>query len=414
MQRALLLLRERPALLGAAWLFVAVNVANVLGYLYQVVMLRLLPPADFALLVSLFAALIIEAQGIALVQNTAAKVVADRKAVGDLRAVAAFTWRWGVRVATIVAVPAALVALAAPFLAGRVVFPPATIVLLGASLLFAALFAFGAGVLQGLGRFGWLGAVFISQAGVRLVLGVLLVAAGLGVAGAFAGASAAIALAFFATLVPLRETIRRPAPGDAVPPIAGLFLGAAALLLFYAMQVNVDALLAPVLLGEADAGAYAAAVTMGKIALFAPLGLSVFLLERTASAHALGLPTRPTLTLVLAAVLLVSGSVALVYLVAPEPAARFVAGDAYALPVARIVGTYGVAALSNAVLNVWAVYFVGIGRFRVAAVFLVAVTALVAALTLVARDPLTMARVVLAITLATQVAVVAVFLRTRP
>src|SRR5438105_2456288 len=142
MQRAMLLARERPALLGAAWLFVAVNVANILAYAYQVAMLRLLQPQEFALLVSLFAALIIESQGIALLQNTAAKIVAHRRAIGDLRGVGAFAWSWGVRVAAVVGIVAAAVAVVAPFVAPAFGFPPITVVMLAVSLLFSALFAF--------------------------------------------------------------------------------------------------------------------------------------------------------------------------------------------------------------------------------------------------------------------------------
>jgi O-antigen/teichoic acid export membrane protein len=413
MQRAMALVRERPALLGAAWLFIAVNVANVLAYAYQVAMLRLLQPQEFALLVSLFAALIIESQGITLLQNTAAKVVAHARAIGDLPAVSSFAWSWGLRVGLGVGAVALLIALGSPFIAPTFGFPPITVAMLAVSLVFAALFAFAAGVLQGLARFGWLGGAYISQAGARLVLGVLLVASGFGVVGAFGGATVAVAFSFLVALAALRGELRRPARGERAPAAGAVFAGAAVLLLFYALQVNVDALLAPALLSPADAGVYAAAVTMGKIALFAPLGLSVFLLERTASAHAVGKPTRPTLYLVLGGVLAVSGLVALVYLAAPELAARLVAGEAYATAVARIVGIYGVAALSNALLQVWAVYFVGIGRLRVAAAFLVAFATLALALSLFARDPLTMARTVLAVSLLTQVAVTIAFLRTR-
>lgn len=413
MQRAMSLARERPALLGAAWLFVAVNIANVLAYGYQVAMLRLLRPQEFALLVSLFAALIIESQGITLLQNTAAKIVAHARAVGDIRGVSAFAWSWGARVALVSGIVALAIIVTAPFVAPAFGFPPITVAMLAASLLFSALFAFAAGVLQGLARFGWLGGAYISQAGARLVLGVLLVAAGFGVVGAFGGATVAVALSFAVTLLALQGHIRRPASGESVPAAGTVFAGAAVLLLFYALLVNVDALLAPALLAPADAGAYAAAVTMGKIALFAPLGLSVFLLEHTASAHARGRPTRPTLYRVLAAVLGVSGLVALVYLAMPEVAARIVAGEGYAAAVARIVGIYGVAALSNALLQVWAVYFVGIGRLRIAAAFLLAFLALAVALAAFARDPLTMARTVLAVTLGTQLVVTAVFLRTR-
>src|SRR2546428_12916265 len=170
MQRAMAVVRERPALLGAAWLFVAVNVANVLAYGYQIVMLRLLQPQEFALLVSLFAALIIESQGITLLQNTAAKIVAHRRAVGDVSGLSAFAWTWGLRVAVVSGLLAVLIALTAPFIGAVFGFPPVTVVMLAASLVFAALFAFAAGVLQGLARFGWLWGPCIPLAGWRPVL----------------------------------------------------------------------------------------------------------------------------------------------------------------------------------------------------------------------------------------------------
>src|SRR5919202_5922801 len=132
MQRAMALVRERPALFGAAWLFVAVNIANVLGYGYQVVMLRLLPPREFALLVSLFAALIIESQGITLLQNTAAKIVAHGRAVGDMRGVSAFAWSWGFRVAIGVGLVAIAIAIASPLVAPAFGFPPITVAMLAA------------------------------------------------------------------------------------------------------------------------------------------------------------------------------------------------------------------------------------------------------------------------------------------
>lgn len=403
-------LRARPGLIGAAWLFLAVNVANLLAYLYQVAMLRLLPPAEFSILVALFAALIIEAQGIQLIQQAAAKIVADRRAVGDEPAIAAFVRSWGLRIALVVAIPSILLALATPLASPALGFPAPTVAMLGASLLFASLFAFGAGVLQGLGRFVWLGGLLIAQAGARLVLGVLLVLAGLGVVGAFGAAAAAIALSFVAAAVPLRSLLFRPARADA-PAVGRFFFGAAAVFFSYAALVNVDALLAPVLLPRVDAGAYAAAVTMGKIALFAPLGLSFFLLERTASAYAVGAPTRPTFYLILITVVAVSGAVAAVYLLLPELATRIVAGEAYLASVSVLIGTYGIVAFSNAVLNVWIAYFVGVGRLRVGALYALAVVALAVALAAGTREPLAMARTVLVATLAMQVVSAVVFLR---
>jgi uncharacterized membrane protein len=76
---------------------------------------------------------------------------------------------------------------------------------------------------------------------------------------------------------------------------------------------------------------------------------------------------------------------------------------------AKIVGTYGVAALANALLNLWIAYFIGRGEMRVGLLLAVAVVAEVVLLLTSATDPLGMARIVLGVALATQIAAVATF-----
>ena len=82
---------------------------------------------------------------------------------------------------------------------------------------------------------------------------------------------------------------------------------------------------------------------------------------------------------------------------------------------AKIVGTYGVAALANALLSLWIAYFIGRGEMRVGLLLAVAVVVEVALLFTTATDPLTMARIVLFVALGTQAAAIATFvaLRTR-
>jgi uncharacterized membrane protein len=80
---------------------------------------------------------------------------------------------------------------------------------------------------------------------------------------------------------------------------------------------------------------------------------------------------------------------------------------------AKIVGTYGVAALANALLNLWISYFIGRGEMRVGLLLAVAVVAEVVLLLTKASDPLTMARIVLVVALATQGAAVATFVALR-
>src|SRR3989454_11142069 len=268
-------------------------------------MARLLRPEDYAILIALFGILILESISSQVIQSATAKLTAQYKARGDEAALHLFVRRWSVRiVVAVAAIASAIAVLSGPISAGLSL-PILTIVLLGVSLFFAALLTFALGLLQGLARFGWMGNVLIVQAGARLAMGVALVAVfGGGVFGAFTGATAAVGVALLVAIVPLVPLLRA-ARGAAARVELGsaetrFFALAAIVLLAYAALTNVDAVLARSVLAPVEAGAYAGAVTLGKIVLFAPIAVGFLLLERTSRAHARGESTERALFLSLA------------------------------------------------------------------------------------------------------------------
>jgi O-antigen/teichoic acid export membrane protein len=287
------------------------------------------------------------------------------------------------------------------------------VALLGLTLFLALVFTFGLGLLQGLARFAWMGTALVAQAGSRLAVGVALVVAGFGVDGAFTGATAAIAISLAVLAIPLLPLFRAARRSVVVHELDAaetrFFALSAVVLLAFAALTNIDAVLARSLLRPDQAGAYAGAITLGKIVLFAPMAIGFLLLERTARAHARGEDTDRALYLALAFVLVTSGVVALAYIVIPDFIVPIVVGSQYP-DTAKIVGTYGVAALANALLSQWISYFIGRGEMRVGLLLAVAVVAEVALLVTSATDPLAMARIVLVVALATQAAAVATFL----
>ena len=397
---------------GGLYLFIATFVANALAYGYQVVMARLLRPEEYAVLTALFGILILESISSQVIQSATAKLAASYRARDDEPALHAFVRRWAVRVGGGAAAVGLLVALLSGAIAGALALPSLSVALLGLTLFLALLFTFGLGLLQGLARFVWMGSALIAQAGARLAVGVALVLAGLGVDGAFTAATAAIAISLVVVAVPLLPLLRA-ARGSTVQHELGtaetrFFALSAVVLLAYAALTNIDAVLARSLLRPEDAGAYAGAITMGKIVLFAPIAIGFLLLERTARAHARGEDTDRALYLALAFVLATSGLVAAAYILVPEFLVPIVVGSQYP-ETAKIVGTYGVAALANALLNLWIAYFIGRGEMRVGLLLAVAVVAEVVLLLTSATDPLAMARIVLIVALATQAAAIATF-----
>jgi O-antigen/teichoic acid export membrane protein len=401
---------------GALYLFVATSVANVLAFGYQIIMARLLSPEEFAVLTALFGILVLESISSQVIQSATAKLAAQYRARDEEPALHAFVRRWGIRVAAAAAALGLVVALLSGAIAGALALPPLSVALLGVTLFLALVFTFGLGLLQGLARFVWMGSALIAQAGARLAVGVLLVIAGFSVDGAFTGATAAIAISLVVVAVPL-VPLFRAAHGSTVrhelgPAETRFFAFSGVVLLAYAALVNMDAVLARSLLLPEDAGAYAGAITMGKIVLFAPIAIGFLLLERTARAHARGEDTDRALYLALAFVLVTSGLVAAAYVLVPDFLVPLVVGTKYP-ETAKVVGTYGVAALANALLSLWISYFIGRGEMRIGLLLAFAVGAEIALLLTVATDPLTMARVVLIVALATQGAVVATFVLAR-
>ena len=400
----------------ALWVLAATTIANVFAYGYQVVMARLLIPDDYAILTALFGILILEQLSAQVIQSATARLVAQYKATGEEAALHVFVRRWLRRIVLGAGLPALAIVVLSPFLAPALSLPTMSIALLGAALFVSAPLTFTGGLLQGLGRFGWFGWYFIAQALARLATGVALVVLGFGVFGAFVGALSALIVGLAVSLVPLAPLLR--AARGAVHEVelgareTRFFLLASVVMLAYAALTNVDAVASRALLPAADAGAYAATITMAKVVLFAPIAIGFLLLERTARAQARGEDTDRILYVALGFVLATSGVVTVAYLAAPAALTRLIVGDQYPLTVS-LIGPYAIAALLNALLSLWIAHFIGRGEMRFGLLLALGVVAEIALIALFAHDASTLVRIVLAVAAAAQAAAVTTHLAER-
>ena len=397
---------------AALWVLAATTIANVFAYGYQVVMARLLQPGDYAILTALFGILILESLAAQVIQSATARIAAQYTARAEEPALHVFVRRWTRRMLVIAGVPALAIAVAAPLVGPALSLPVIDVVLLGVAMFVTAPLTFTGGLLQGLGRFGWFGWYFIVQAVSRLLIGLALVILGFGVTGAFVGAIVALAAGVALSLVPLAPLFRaaRVATHEAElgPAETRFFLLASVIMLAYAALTNIDAVAARALLPLDQAGAYAAAITMAKVVLFAPIAVGFILLERTARSHAKGEDTDRPLFAALAFVIATSGAVAVAYLVAPEILTRVIVGDQYPLT-PTLIGPYAVAALLNALLSLWIAHFIGRGEMRFGLLLALGVVAEVGLISAGARDASSLVRTVLTVAVGTQTAALATF-----
>jgi len=410
----MLALARRYAHVGPAlWVLAATTIANVFGYGYQVVMARLLDPGDYAILTALFGILILESLSAQVIQSATARLAAQYRATDEEPALHVFVRRWTRRILLLAGLPSLAIVIAAPYVGGLLSLPIADVILLGVALFIAAPLTFTGGLLQGLARFGWFGWYFIVQAVARLAIGVGLVAVGFGVTGAFIGALAALVAGLGLSAIPLAPLFRAARgathAAELGPGETRFFLLASIIMFGYAALTNIDAVASRALLSVADAGAYAGAITMAKVVLFAPIAVGFILLERTARAQARGEDTDRALFGAIGFVLATSGAVTVAYLVAPAFFTGIVVGDQYPLTPA-LIGPYALAALLNALLSLWIAHFIGRGEMRFGLLLALAVVAEVVLVTVTPHEATSLVHVVLAVAVAAQVAAIVTYI----
>lgn len=328
---------------GGAALLIATVVSNGGNFLFTVIMSRLLGADRYGALGSIIGFLTVitvlaMAAQLAVAQMVAGRVGADG---GSLRL------RRPVIAAAAVALGALLLTAAlSPVLEGFLHLSSPGPVLLLALILFPTIAAtVPTGVLLGRQRYGYVGASLALGAIGRLVVGVALVEAGLGVAGALTASVAGQALAYLVVLWPLRHELRdRPDAGALSAHFGSAALSLVALSGLSAFTA-VDSILARHFLSPVTAGHYVAAATAARIALFAPGAVALVVFPRFAALRAGEDGERRLLGEALTVTAALSLGAAAVLMVFPHLVVHILFGSAYgpAVPILRVLAAAGAA-----------------------------------------------------------------------
>lgn len=344
----------------------ATLVAGGFDYLVNVLVGRMLLPAEFSVFVTVAALLQVLVYMTNVIRNVVAFYTAQltvqpqaEESVGAfLRERWRWAWRWGL--------PAtAVMAFISPWLATLLrIDSPWPLWAGSVLLLFLFLRPVTDGTLQGLQSFLGLGAVQVLQAFLRLLLAPVLILAGWQAAGAIFSLPLASLGALLLALWLLRgylEAGGRPATASTWE--ISRYYSAYTLvgLLAFALMVNLDAIIVKRVFSPEIAGQYGPVVTLGKINLFIPLGIGMVLFPKATQRQAAGRDARPVLLLALAATLLPGLVLTAVYFLFPGPLVQTVFTDVYTDP-GLVLGWVGLATTLYAGINIWLSYALSTGR----------------------------------------------------
>jgi glycosyltransferase involved in cell wall biosynthesis/O-antigen/teichoic acid export membrane protein len=330
---------ERPRLrttlaasetLKAAGLAAATLASNAVALVFTVIFARVLGADGYGSLAALLSTfLILAVPGSAVQVAVARETALGRLGTGAELAATLSRWRRSLLVAcAVVAVVAALLReQIASVLSVEEAWAAAMTLPTGCLWL---LLSVERGALQGQHAYRPVAWSLLLEASGRLAIGLVLVAAGLGVSGAYLGTPLSMLLVAAVLAWVARRRLGAPARGFATEPLRELMRGAwpAVLGLFLvAVLQNVDVILVKRRIGGDEAGAYAAAAVAAKAVVWVAIGVGLYLLPAAVRRARESADPRPVLLRALAIVALVALPMLLAYAVAPELVLRLAFGE---------------------------------------------------------------------------------------
>ncbi|MBE2316398.1 glycosyltransferase [Solirubrobacter sp. CPCC 204708] len=316
---------SRSETLKAVGMAAATMANNALAVIFTVLFARLLGAEDYGSLAALVSAFVILAvPGSALQVAVAREVALGRLSVAETLAV------WRRRLLIGGAVVTALAVLLREPISDLIAVEEAWAAAATApTAVLWILLSVERGALQGVHAYKPVAWSLVFEATGRLLFGVVLVGAGLGVTGAYLGTP----LSLLAMALGLwwigrgrfgaahgGHAAQRlwDLVGGAWPAVVGLFL--------IAVLQNVDVIMVKRQIGGDEAGAYAAAAVAAKAVVWIAIGIGLYLLPEATRAARLGQDPRPVLARALGVVSVVAVPMLAVYALAPETVLRLAFG----------------------------------------------------------------------------------------
>ena len=263
----------------------AIAIANGLTAVTQLALARLLPPADFSLVVTLFVGIAVAGVPLAALQATIARTVASDRAADGARG-AGMALRSSAGELLRLSVPSVLLAVAVAVPVGILV----NIQRVGPAILTGVVIAVSVGLtlvwggLQGTQRFTALSLGQMGFAVVKLLAAVGAAWAGLGVGGVMAAIAAATAATFLVGLLPLVPLLRdAPAPRERRPLATRYSAAAVAALTLFALLSTFDVVVARLSFPPELSGRYAAASVAARALLLIPTAITTVLFPHVAT-----------------------------------------------------------------------------------------------------------------------------------
>ena len=358
---------------ASSWLVVGGVAGGILGYLFQIIMGRMLSVSEYGIFSALMAMIVVIRAPMTTLSMIISRRVSTYRSEQD-NGKLGYLFYWINRKLLLIAV--VLIVLVVfnikPLQNFLLIEKSAHLYLLLIILLIAFPQAVNNAYLQGLQYFKWLSVSGVLATLLKIIITVILIYFGLGVAGALGGVIFSTFIILILTYVVLRPSLSKNNASISNTTHL-LFKSAMPVLLAnvaFAVMTQIDMVLVKYYFSEQEVGIYAAASILGKAVMYLPGGIAMALFPMVAENHASGKSSAHLMFQAVGVTALLSLTGALFYYFFADSIIVLLYGTDYK-EAANVLKYFGFAILPMALIMVAEHFLIAMGRVLFAYLFMV-------------------------------------------
>ncbi len=355
---------------GSLILFILINLGNLINYLYQIIMARMLGPSDYGILAVLISFTYIFAIPTLAIQTAVSKKIAIFNVQKEYSKMKGLFFSFLKRLFILSLIVFVLFVILSFFIVKPLNISFWLLILTGILIITSFVYPLAAGSLQGMKKFSALGwnTVFIFS--IKIISAIILVLLGFKIYGAILGLILGVIFGFIFALPYIKEIINAKTENDGIK-----FFNRENILIFSAMLVfvfiySIDVILARAFFPSNIVGKYAVISTIGKIILFSTMSIGNAMFPISAERHYAGAKTKGIIKKASLYVFFLCAVAIILFIIFPELIIKLLFGNQY-LETAKLLPYLGIAFSFTAFLNILILYRISKDEFNSLHLFLI-------------------------------------------
>ncbi|MBI2667165.1 oligosaccharide flippase family protein [Candidatus Woesearchaeota archaeon] len=344
-------------------IFIAFNMANLIGFLFQFYMGRVLGPSDYGILGTLLALVYLFNVFVLAIQTSIAKFVSDLKVKNEYNKIAYLLVRSLRKLFILNSLIVIALIIVSPFLADFLHIEKLPLIIIAFFILFAGVIPATRGILQGLQKFSSYGLNYLIEAILKLLIAFILVYLGFKVNAGVLAIVLSVMLALILSLVPLKKLLFIKKEKFNTDIIYSYSFPVGFTLLMLTSLYTVDIILVKHFLDPVKAGLYAAMALIGKAIFFGNFSICQVMFAKASELYYKNEHSKNILYKSLFFILMLSVPVIIIYYLFSDFILRISYGQSY-LEISNLIWLYSLAILLFTLIYTISLYNLAIGKIR--------------------------------------------------